>query len=172
MSLKADIQQDLKEAQLKQAEVLISTLRMLLSAIHNKEIEKRTKLSKTEPVEKLEELSKLTDDEIIEAISSEIKKRKEAISEYSVHGGSASAGEKGKIENIINKEKQELEILQKYLPEQFSEEEIKKLVQEAVEKTGAKEMKDMGKVMADLMSKVKGKAEGSLVSKIVKETLS
>jgi len=64
-----------------------------------------------------------------------------------------------------------MDILQKYMPEQLSEEEIKKLAKEAIEKTGAKEIKDMGKVMQELMPKVKGKAEGSLVSKIVKELL-
>ena len=161
MSLKERIQGDLEEAQLKRDEVLISTLRMLLSAIHNKEIEKRTKFSKSEPVEKLEELSKLTDEEILEVISSEIKKRKEAIPAY----------EKGGREELAKKEKQELEILQRYLPEQVSEEEIQKLVKEAIDKVGAKEQKDMGKVMAELMPKVKGKADGGLVSKIVKELL-
>ena len=64
-----------------------------------------------------------------------------------------------------------MKILQNYLPEQLSEEEIKKLIEEAIKKTGAKEIKDMGKVMAELMPKLKGKADGVLVSKIVKELL-
>ena len=72
---------------------------------------------------------------------------------------------------MVDKETKEKEILEKYLPEQLSEEEIKKLVKEAIEKIGAKEIKDMGKVMAELMPQVKGKADGSLVSKIVKELL-
>ena len=64
-----------------------------------------------------------------------------------------------------------MEILEKYLPEQLSEEGVKRLVTEAIAKVGATEIKDVGKVMAELMPKVKGKADGSLVSKIVKESL-
>ena len=105
--------------------------------------------------------SALSDDEIIETISSEIKKRKEAAFEY----------EKGNRSELADKEKKEAEILKKYLPEQLSEEEIRKLVQDAIQKTGAKEQKDMGKVMGVLMPQVKGKADGGLVSKIVKELL-
>jgi len=162
MLSKQQIQQDLKEAQLKRDEILVSVLRMLLAAIGNKEIEKRTKLSKSEPIEKLEELSKLSEEEIIETISSEVKKRKEAILEY----------EKGERRDLADKEKKEAEILGNYLPQQLTEEEIKKIVKETIEKVGAKEMKDIGKVMADLMPKVKGKADGNLVSKVVKESLS
>ncbi len=161
MPLKEKIQQDLKEALKKSEEGLISVLRLLNAALHNKEIEKRTKFSKSEPVEKLEELSKLSDEEIIDVISSEVKKRKEAIIEF----------EKGKREDLAGKEKQELEILLRYLPEQLSEGKIKELAKEAVEKTGAKEIKDMGKVLGELMPKIKGKAEGGLVSKIVKDLL-
>jgi len=62
--------------------------------------------------------------------------------------------------------------LQKYLPEQLSSEDLKKLVEESIAKTGAKEIKETGKIMADLMPKVKGKAEGSEISKVIKEILS
>ncbi len=72
----------------------------------------------------------------------------------------------------MEKEKAEIEILQKYLPEQLTEEEIKKIVQEAINKTGAKEIKDMGRVMAEIIPQIKGKTDASLVSKIVKELLS
>ncbi len=162
MALKEKIQGDLKEAQLKNEEFLVSALRMLLASIQNKEIEKRTRLSKSEPIEKLEELSKLTDEEVIETISAEIKKGKEAIFEF----------EKGKRQDLVEKAKKEVEILLKYLPAQLPEEELKKIVKEIIDKTGAKEMKDMGKVMAELMPKIKGKADGNLVSKIVKDLLS
>jgi len=111
--------------------------------------------------EELEKESQLIDEELIEVISSEVKKRKEAILEF----------ERGKRKDLAKKEKAEMKILQNYLPEQFSEEEIRKLIEEAIKKTGAKEIKDMGKVMSELMPKVKGKADGSLVSKIVKEVL-
>jgi len=165
MSFKEKIQRDLKLALKGKREIELSVLRMLMAAIFNKEIEKRTRIWKEKPdllVEDLEKESQLgTDEEIIQVISSEIKKRKEAILEF----------EKGKREDLVKKEKTEMEFLQKYLPEQLSEEEIKKLVEEAIEKVGAKEMKDMGRVMAVLMPKVKGKADGSVVSKIVKELL-
>ena len=171
MPLLEKIQNDLKDAFKKGEKVLVSVLRLLASAIHNKEIEKRTKLVKSqpeagrpwadEPAEKLEELSKITDEEIVEVISSEAKKRRESIDLF----------EKGGRKELAEKEKKELEILEKYLPEQLSEEEIKKLVKEAIEKTGAKEQKDMGRVMAELMPKVKGKSDGSLVSKIVRDFL-
>jgi uncharacterized protein YqeY len=73
---------------------------------------------------------------------------------------------------LAEKEKKEIEVLKKYLPEQLSGEEIKKIAEEAIKKTEAKEMKDMGKVMAELMPQVKGRADGATVSKIVKELLS
>lgn len=159
--LKEQIQEDIKEALRNHQEGKILVLRGLSAAISNKEIEKRTKLSKSESPEKLDGLSKLADEEIIDVIFSEIKKRKEAIIEF----------DKGNRIDLSSKEKTELEILQKYLPEQLSEEEIKKLAQEAIGKTGATEMKDMGKVLAELMPRVKGKAEGGTVSQIVKGLL-
>lgn len=164
MNLKTKIQQDLKTALKKKEELESLVLRLLLAAILNREKEKRYKLSKTKPElsgEELEKESQLIDEEVIEVISSEIKKRKEAILEF----------EKGQRQDLVEKEKKEMEILQKYLPEQLSGEEIKKLAKEAIEKIGASEIKDMGKIMAELMPKVKGRAEGSLVSKIVKELL-
>jgi uncharacterized protein YqeY len=164
MALKEKIQNDLREAVKKKEELEALVLRSLLAAIFNKEKEKRYRISKEKPefaTEELEKESQLIDEEVIEVISSEVKKRKEAILEF----------EKGKREDLVKKEKAELEILEKYLPEQLSEEEIKKFAKEAIEKTGAKEIKDMGKVMAELMPKVKGKADGALVSKTVKELL-
>ena len=164
MTLKEKIQEDLNLAIKNKREIEVSTLRMLSAATLNKEKEKRYKISKEKPDFKEEDLQKesqLTDNEAIEVISSEVKKRKEAIADY----------EKGGRQELADKEKKEKEILQKYLPEQFSEEEVKKLAKEAVEKTGAKEPKDMGKFMAELMPKIKGKADGSLVSKVVKDLL-
>lgn len=150
--LKKEIKNNLTKALKKGNRTECSTLRMLLAGILNKEKEKKYKTSKEE----------LTDEEIIEIVFSEIKKRKEAIVEF----------EKGKRDDLAKKEKAEMAVLQKYLPEQFSEEEIKKIVKEAIEKVGAKEIKDIGKVMAETMPKVKGRADGSTVSKIVKELLS
>lgn len=167
MDLKEKIQQNLRTAVKEKKDVEVSVLRQFSAAVLNKEKEKRFKISKekseTEEIseEEIVKQSQLTDEEIIEIVSSEIKKRKEAILEY----------EKGERKDLADKEEKELEILKKYLPEQLSEEEIKKLVKVAIEKVEAKEIKDMGKVMTELMPQVKGKADGSLVSKIVKELL-
>jgi len=162
MALKQQIQTDLKEA-LKRKEVfLCGVLRFLNAIIKNKELEKRAKLAKTEPIEKLEEMSQLTDDEIIEVISSEIKKRKESITQF----------EKGGRIDLAQQEKKELEILMDYMPKQMTEEEIRKLVKETIKKLEIKSPKDIGKVMAVLMPQVKGRAEGGLVNKIVQEELS
>jgi uncharacterized protein YqeY len=104
----------------------------------------------------------LTDEGVIEIVFSEIKKRKESIIEF----------EKGKRENLVKKEKEEIEILKNYLPEQLSEKEIEEAAREVIEKMGAKDIKDMGKVMGGLMPKLKGKAESALISRIVKDLLS
>jgi len=165
MSLKAKIQQDLSEAVKKRDELRTSVFRLLLASLLNREKEKRYKAyqAKTDiSEEELNEKSQLTDEEIIEVISSEIKKRKEAASEF----------EKGKRQELAEKEKKEMEILKQYLPTQISEGEIRKLVKEIIEKVGAKNQKDIGKVMSQLMPEVKGKADGSTVSAIVKELLS
>lgn len=153
--LKQKVQKDLNEALKKGDEISRSTLRMLLAVILNREKEKKYK-------EKIDGEAKLTDEEIIEVVVSEAKKRKEAILEFA----------KGKREDLVKKEKAELEILENYLPEQISEEEIRKLAKEAIGETGAKEIKDIGKVMAVLMPKIKGRSDGSLASKIVKDLLS
>jgi len=163
--LKQKIQSDLKSALKEGKREVCSVLRLFLASILSKEKEKRYKIAKSETnlIEKeLIEKSALTDEEIVEVLFSEIKKRKEAILEY----------QKGRREDLAKKEKSEMEILQKYLPEQLSEEEIKKLAKEAVNKIGAKEIKDMGKVMAELMPKVKGKVDGSSLSRAVKNLLS
>lgn len=161
MSLKEKIKADLEKALRQRDELEVSVLRMLMAAIFNKEKEKRVKLSKTEEVEKLDGLSKLTDEEIIEVISGETKKRKESIEQY----------EKGNRQDLAEKEKKELKILINYLPEQMGEEEIRKLVKAKIEELGAISPQDTGKVMGVLMPQVKGKAEGSLVNKIVQEEL-
>ncbi len=150
--LKKDLQNDLNKAVKENNEVSRSTLRMLLAAVSNKEKEKKYKTKEEE----------LTEEELIDVVSSEAKKRKEAIKEF----------EKGERKDLADKERAELKVLEKYLPEQLSEEEIRGLVEKAVEKTNALEIKDMGKVMAELRPDIKGKADGGEVSRIVKEILS
>ena len=165
MSFKERIQEDLVRSLKEKDELKASVFRLLLASLLNREKEKRYKAyqTKTDIAEKeLVEKSQLTDEEIVEVVSSEIKKRKEA----------ALGFEKGKRQDLANKEKKELEILKEYLPEQMLEEEIRNLVKEIIEKVGAKTQKDMGKVMSQLMPIIKGKADGGLVSNIVKELLS
>jgi uncharacterized protein len=153
--LKEKIQDSTKEALKAGDQFLLGTLRMLLASILTKEKDKKFK-------EKLDGDAQLTDEEIISIVSSEIKKRKDAIVLY----------EKGNRPELAEREKKEMEILKKYLPEQLSAEELQKLVAESIKKVGAVEMKDMGKIMADLNPKIKGKADGGEVSKIIKELLS
>lgn len=160
-NLKQQIQNDLKEAMKNKDAFLLGVLRMASAAMKNRELEKRAKLSKTEAIEKLDELSQLTDEEALAIMVSEAKKRKDAIEEFS----------KGGRADLAEKEGKELEALKKYLPEQIGEEEIRKIVVEAIARTGASSPKEMGKVMAALMPQVKGKADGGLVNKIVKEEL-
>lgn len=173
MPFKERILQDLNIAIKGKKELETLVLRQLSAAFLNKEKEKRYRIFKEKSKEKTELVketkvsspafanARLTDEEMVEVISFEAKKRKEAILEF----------EKGKRQDLVEKEKKELVILQKYLPEQLSEEEIKKLAKEVIKKVGAKEQKDIGKVMAEMMPQVKDKADGGLVSKTVKELL-
>lgn len=160
--LKDRLQTDVKEA-LKSGDALKRlVLSLVLSAIKSRELEKRTKMSKAEAdITKLEEASKLNDEEIIEVLSSEIKKRKEAIEQY----------QKGGRDELAQKERGELDILMNYMPEQLSEDQIREEVKKAITQTGASGPKDMGKVIGAVMAKVKGKADGQMVSRLVKEGL-
>jgi len=165
MDLKEQIKDDLKEAIKKREQARCSTLRFLLSSILAKEKEKRYKILKEKPELKGREFEKesvLTDEEIIEVVQREIKKRKEAILGF----------EKGKREDLIKKEKEEIEVLKKYLPEQLSEEELIEKIKQVINKVNAQGLKDMGKVMKELMPKIKGRADSSEASRIVREMLS
>ncbi len=135
---------------------------MAMNAIKNKELEKRQKLSKTidDPVE-LDKQSLLDDEEIIEVIGSEIKRRKDSITSY----------KDGGRPELAEQEEREATILVKYMPEQLSEEEIEKEVKNTISEVGASSIKDMGKVIGAVMSKIKGKADGQVVSQIVKKEL-
>ena len=138
------------------------TLGMLQAAVKNRELEKRGKLSKlgTAP-DQLESASQLGDDEVVEVVSSEIKKRRDSIEQFT----------KGGRPELAEGEKKEIEVLSVYMPEQMSEDEVKKLITDAVSSTGASSLKDMGKVMGVISSKIKGKFDGSRASALVKEAL-
>ena len=162
--LKQQIQKDSTEALKSGNQFSLGVLRMLLSSIITKEKDRRYKISKEKPElveEALIKESELSDEQVIDVISSEIKKRKDAIVLY----------EQGKRPELAEKEKKEIEVLKNYLPEQLSEDEIKKIIEESVLKTRAGSIKDMGKVMADINPKIKGKADGGIVSRLVKELL-
>lgn len=163
--LKQQIQQAVNEAMKSKEELLAGTLRMVLASIISKEKEKRYKISKSESKlaeKELEEKSALAEEEIIDLLFSEIKKRRDAVALY----------EKGNRPELADKEKKEIEIIKKYLPEQIPADELRKIVEESIAKTGAKEIKDTGKIMQDLMPKIKGRADNSEISKIIKEILS
>ncbi len=146
MGLKQELMQELKDAMQNKDTLRKDTITMLRAAILQ--------------VEK-DNLKELTEVEMQAIVAKEVKKRKESIPDY-VKGGR---------EDIVETLNKEIEVLSKYLPEQLTEEEIKKLVEEAVLSTGALSMKDMGKVMGALREKTQGKADGKLVSDLVKEKL-
>jgi len=162
--IKERIKRDLISALKKKEGIKISTLRLLLNAIFIKEKEKRYKISKENSglvPEEVEKRAQLSDEEITKIIFSEIKKRKETI----------EAIKKSGREDLLKKEKEEMEILKKYLPKLLTEEEIKKLAQEIIRKLKVEGKKDKGKVMRELMPKIKGRAEGKKVAEIVEELL-
>jgi len=163
MSLKERINQDFKDAFKSKEELRVSVLRMLNSGIKNKEMDKRTKLVKagTQDEAVLAKASQLLDEEVLDVIGAEAKRRKDSIGQYK-NGGRPE---------LAIQEERELAILSVYLPEQMGEEEIRKIVVESIKESGAAGVADLGKVMKVLMPRVKGKADGGLVNKIVKEEL-
>jgi uncharacterized protein len=147
--LKDQLKDELKQSMLAKDAVKTSVLRMLISAIGYEEIKKGGANYSA------------TDEDVMNVIQKEAKQHKDSIEQFK------NAGR----DELVEKEEGELQILETYLPEQMGEEEIKKLVEEAIKQTGASSPADMGKVMGALMPKTKGKADGSLVSKIVRESL-
>ena len=146
MGLKEKIMQDMKEAMKAKDTAKVSTLRLLISEIKNKEIDKR---------------GELTDDEILAVIQKAVKQRKESIEQYEKAGRS----------DLVEKEKKELEILEAYLPQPLSEEELEAIIDEAIKEAQATSVKDMGKVMKIVMPKVRGRADDKIVNQKVREKL-
>lgn len=149
--LKEKILEDLKLSLKKNNEVRTGTLRLLLSAVKNKEIEKRGS-GRDES---------LTDEEVLEIIGREIKKRKEATELYV----------KGNRSDLASREEAEMKELQDYLPPQLSEKEIKEIVKKIIEIVKPSSAKDFGKVMGLVSKETKMRADGSVVSAIVKDSL-
>ena len=144
--MKEQLLNELKIAMREKDELRKNTITMLRSAIL--QVEKDSQKT-------------LTDDEITVIISKEVKKRKDSIADYETAGR----------DDIVSDLNKEIEILSKYLPEQLTEEEIAKLVDEAIVESGAASARDMGKVMQILRPKTAGKADGKIVSEIVKQKL-
>ena len=162
--LKQKLQSDVKEAMKQKNQEMVSVLRMALASISAKEKEKRYQIAKENPEKSEEDLNKeseFNDEEILNALTSEIKKRKDAIALY----------EQGGRPELAENEQKEIAILMNYLPEQIPAEKLREMVKESIAKVGATSVKDTGKIMADLMPQVKGKADNSEISKIIKELL-
>ena len=142
------IEHDLKEAMKQKDRVKISTLRMVKAVIDNLKIEKKK--------------DKLDDADTLQIIARQIKQHKDSIEVFI----------KGERNDLVEKEKQELAILESYMPKQLSPEELLSVVKEAIKETGAVSLADTGKVMKIVMVKVNGAAEGKVVSQIVSQELS
>ena len=151
MTLKDKISEDIKTALKSGAEgaIRLSTLRMVSAAVSNKAIELRKK-----------DLG-LSDREILDVISSELKKRKDAAEEF----------RKGGREDLAKKEESELLVLKEYLPPEISDEDIVRIVRDGVRESGASGEKDFGKAMKKIMPTLKGKASGDRVSVALKNEL-
>lgn len=151
--LKEKLKADFKEAFKAKEQVRLSVLKMVNAAIGNAEIDKRAKAGGVD--------TPLTDAEVMDVISKEAKKRKDSVEQYKAGGR----------EDLAQSEEAELAVLAGYLPAQMSEDEIRELVKKAIAETGASSASDLGKVMSALTPTTKGRADGSLVSKIVRESL-
>jgi uncharacterized protein YqeY len=148
VSLKEQLKSDLNTAIKSRNSVVAETIRMVLTAITNEEVAGKEK-------------KELSDAEVITVLTREAKKRREA----------AEAFENGGRADRAAAEKAEGEVIASYLPEQLSEDDVKKLIAETIAAVGAAGPSDMGKVMGALKAKVAGKADGALVSSLVKEAL-
>ncbi|MGC2424484.1 MAG: GatB/YqeY domain-containing protein [Nitrospirota bacterium] len=146
MTLKERLNADMKEALKAHDAARLSTIRMVISAVRNKEIDSRKDMD---------------DEGVLSVLSTSAKQRRESIEQY----------EKAGRQDLVDKEKAELEVIISYMPQQMGREEIQTLVKDAVAESGAKGPGDMGKVMKVLMPKVKGRADGKLVNEVVKEAL-
>ena len=146
MGLKEEITGKMKEAMKAGDKPTLSTLRYLLSAVKNKEIEKRRELA---------------DEEVLQVVSTLAKQRQDSIEQF----------RKGGRDDLVEKEVRELAILKAFMPQQLSAEEIQAVVDETAAEVGAEGMKDMGKLMKAVMAKLRGRADGRTVQEIVKKRL-
>jgi uncharacterized protein len=146
MALKAGIQDAMKSAMKQGDRVALDTLRLLLSVLHNEEIKVRREL---------------TDGEVQKVIATLCKQRMESIELFN----------KGGRGDLVSKEEAELRLLQRFLPELLSEEEVRSLIRTSIDEVGAKGVQDLGKVMKQVMPKVTGRSDGRRVNELAKEIL-
>lgn len=151
MSIKDKILEDLKSAMKQKDADRLRVLRSLKAKILEKEISERKGGE-----------SQISDEQVIEVLMKAAKQRKESIDQFT----------QGGRDDLVEKEKEELAIIEEFLPKMMSEDEIRASVKEQITQLGASGMSDMGKVMGVMMGKLKGKADGSIVSRVVKEELS
>jgi hypothetical protein len=147
MTLAERLNEDLKQAMKSQDKLKLSVLRMIRAAVKNQEIERKRPLD---------------DGELIDVLSREIKQRRDSLQDF----------EKAGRTDLAEQVNAEIEIISAYLPKPLTDEEVTALVQQTIQETGASSKADMGKVMAALMPKVKGRADGKLVNRIVSQLLS
>jgi uncharacterized protein YqeY len=147
MSLEEKLVEEMKQAMKSNDKLRLSTIRMIRSALKNKEIELRKRLE---------------DEEVIKVIQVMVRKGEESVEQFQT-GGRV---------DLVEKEKKEIEILKSFLPQPLSQEELLKIIDQSIQETQASSPKDIGKVMKSIMPKIGGKADGKLINQLVKERLS
>jgi len=147
MGLEERLVDEMKQAMKTSDKLRLSTIRMIRTAVKNKEIEQRKKLD---------------DDGIVRVIQGMVKKGEESIEQFKLGGRT----------DLVEKETKEIEILNSYLPKPLGQEEILEIIDQTIEETKASSLKDLGKVMKSVMPKLGGRAEGALINQLVKERLS
>ncbi|MGP1616670.1 GatB/YqeY domain-containing protein [Peptostreptococcus stomatis] len=146
MSLKEKLQEDLKSSMKNKDTIKKSVVTLIRAAIKQHEVDNRVELA---------------DDAIIDIISKQLKQRKDSLVEF----------EKANRDDLIEETKSEIQVLEGYLPQQLSEEELEKIVIETIAEVGATSMKDMGKIMATIKPKTAGRADGRKINELVKKNL-
>ncbi|MCB0283476.1 MAG: GatB/YqeY domain-containing protein [Calditrichae bacterium] len=147
MSLENQLREDMKQALKSGEKDKLTTLRTTISQVKD---------------ERIRLMRDLTDADVITVLTRAVKSRKDSIEMY----------QKGNRQDLVDKETKELEVIQAYLPEQMSEDDVKKELVAIIEATGANDAKDIGKVMGQAMSRLKGKADGKLVQQLARTLLS
>ena len=147
MSLEERLMDEMKQAMKSNDKARLSTIRMIRTAVKNKEIDLRNKLD---------------DDEILRVIQGMVRKSEESIEQFKAGGRM----------DLVEKETKEIEILRSYLPQALSKEDVIRIIDESIRETEASSVKDLGKVMKSVMPKLTGKADGKLINQLVKERLS